>query len=229
MKGILKMKTIILTGASSGLGAAIGKLCVKNGINVIAVCRTKPDYECDFIKTDLRYEESVLESCDIIKREYKEFDALINCAGIISIKNLDNLNYKEIEKVYRINSIAPVVIISNLLPLIKANGADILNVASIMGTLFDVESDSLTYSASKWAMRGASFNLEKELYNTPCRVITFNPGGMNTQLFRNCDESLRNITKGWMDPNDIADIVLYILNLPKQIEITEITITRKNI
>lgn len=222
------MKTIILTGASSGLGASIGKLCVKKGIKVVAICRNKPKYDCEFIETDLRLESSIDNTCKIIKEKYNKFDAIINCAGIISLEPLNNLTFKEMEEVYKVNSIAPMFMISKLLPLIIENGADILNVASIMGTLFDIEKDSTTYSGSKWAFRGASFNLESELRDTPCRIITFNPGGMNTELFERYDASL-DFAKGWMNPDDIADIVLYTLNLPKQIEITEITITRKNI
>ena len=54
MKGInYNMKNVILTGASDGLGKSFAKLCIKNNINVIALCRTKPEYECDFIETDL--------------------------------------------------------------------------------------------------------------------------------------------------------------------------------
>lgn len=222
------MKNVILTGASSGLGYAIGKLCNQRGINVIALCRNKPDYECEFIKTDLQDENAIVKACETIKEKYSQFDAFINCAGIISLEPLDKLTFKEMEDVYRVNSIAPAFMISNLLPLIIKNGADILNVASIMGTLFDIEKDSITYSGSKWACRGASFNLESELRDTKCRVITFNPGGMNTELFKRYDASL-DFAKDWMNPNDIADIVLYVLNLPKQIEITEIIITRKNI
>lgn len=223
------MKNIILTGASSGLGKAIGELCCINGINVIALCRTQPNYNCQFIKTDLREEASIINACNIIKEKYNDFDALINCAGTISMESIDKLTFKEMEEVYRVNSIAPTFIISNLLSLIIENGADILNVASIMGTLFDIEKNSITYSASKWAFRGASFNLENELRDTPCRIITFNPGGMNTNLFKSYDENIEDFAKDWMNPKDIADIVLYTLNLPKQIEITEITITRKNI
>lgn len=222
------MKTIILTGASSGLGASIGNLCVKKGIKVVAICRNKPKYDCEFIETDLRLESSIDNTCKIIKEKHNKFDAIINCAGIISLEPLSNLTFKEMEEVYKVNSIAPMFMISKLLPLIIENGADILNVASIMGTLFDIEKDSTTYSGSKWAFRGASFNLESELRDTPCRIITFNPGGMNTELFERYDASL-DFAKGWMNPDDIADIVLYTLNLPKQIEITEITITRKNI
>lgn len=47
------MKRIILTGASDGLGKSIGKLFSKNGYEVVALCRTQPDYDCVFIKTDL--------------------------------------------------------------------------------------------------------------------------------------------------------------------------------
>lgn len=222
------MKTIILTGASSGLGESIGKLCCERGIKVIAICRNKPDYNCEFIATDLQVEASIINACNIIQEKYNVFDAFINCAGIISLESVNKLTFKEMEDVYRINSVAPYFMISKLLPLITQNKADILNVASIMGTLFDVGKDSLTYSASKWASRGASFNLENELRDTPCRVITFNPGGMNTELFKRYDENL-DFAKDWMNPNDIADIIMYILNLPKQIEVTEITITRKNI
>ena len=53
------MKNLVLTGASDGLGKEFGKLCVENDINVIALCRTNPDYKCDFIKTDLSDEKSV--------------------------------------------------------------------------------------------------------------------------------------------------------------------------
>lgn len=222
------MKTIILTGASSGLGKSIGELCCQKGINIIAICRNKPNYNCEFIETDLKIEASIINTCNIIKEKYGKFDAFINCAGIISLEPINKLTFKEMEDVYRVNSIAPSFMISKLLPLIIENGADILNVASIMGTLFDIEKDSLTYSSSKWAFRGASFNLESELRDTPCRIITFNPGGMNTELFKRYNKDL-DFAKNWMNPKDIADIIMYILNLPKQIEVTEITITRKEI
>ena len=53
------MKNVILTGSSDGLGREFGKLCVEDGSNVIALCRTEPDYKCDFIKTDLSDEKSI--------------------------------------------------------------------------------------------------------------------------------------------------------------------------
>lgn len=97
-----------------------------------------------------------------------------------------------------------------------------------MGTMYDIEENSVTYSSSKWALRGASINIQNELKELPCRVITFNPGGMNTNIFSKYSESFKDMAKNWMNTDEVANIMLYILNLPKQIEISEITISRKN-
>lgn len=221
------MKRVILTGASDGLGYAFGKLCVDNNIEVIALGRRKPDYNCEFIKVDLRNEEELDGAIEEVKNKYSEFDAFINCAGTMSIGDTKDIRMEEAKGVFMVNSLAPIYLVAKLKELIISNKADILNVVSIMGTLFDVVEDSLLYTSSKWGLRGASFNLEKEFSKTPCRVITFNPGGMNTNLFRKYDKSLDAMGKDWMDPKDIADIMLYTLKLPKQVEINEITITRK--
>ena len=82
------MKAVILTGASDGLGKSFAKLCIKNNINVVALCRTRPDYDCDFIETDLRNEDSIRKACEIIKEKYSFFDAIVNCAGTMSLQNL---------------------------------------------------------------------------------------------------------------------------------------------
>ena len=50
------MKKIILTGASDGLGREFAKLCIENNIKIVALCRTKPNYDCDFIQMDLTSE-----------------------------------------------------------------------------------------------------------------------------------------------------------------------------
>lgn len=221
------MKNIILTGANDGLGKSFGELCLKEGFNIIALCRRKPDYECTFIETDLSSEESMIKSCNLIKEKYSKFDAFVNCAGTISLSQTKSIPLNEAQEVFMVNSIAPIFLISKLHDLIIKNAADILNVVSIMGTLFDVEPSSVVYTSSKWALRGASFNLEAEFKDTPCRVITFNPGGMKTNLFKKYDENLSEMADEWMDTRDIADVMLYTLKLPKQVEITEITISRK--
>lgn len=226
-KGDIKMKRVILTGANDGLGKAFGKLCVSNNIEVVAIGRHCPDYKCEFIECDLRDDDKIEAVVKEIKNKYLEFDAFINCAGAMSLGKLSDITLSEAKDVFMVNSIAPIYLVSKLHDVIVKNKADILNVVSIMATLFDVELDSVLYTSSKWGLKGASYNLEAEFRDTPTRVITFNPGGMNTNLFRKYDKNLEGMADDWMNPEKIADIMLYTLHLPKQIEVNEITITRK--
>lgn len=221
------MKRVILTGANDGLGAAFGELCIKNGIEVVALGRHKPSYECAFIEVDLRNDAQIEKTIEKIKNKYSKFDAFINCAGAMSLGSLSDISLSEAKDVFMVNSIAPIYLVSKLYDVIVKNKADILNVVSIMATLFDVELNSVLYTSSKWGFKGASYNLEAEFSKTPCRVITLNPGGMNTSLFRKYDKTLEHMADEWMDPKDIANIMFYTLNLPKQVEVSEITITRK--
>ena len=222
------MKNIILTGASDGLGKEFAKTCIENNINIIALCRTKPRYDCIHIYTDLADENSIKNSCEEIKRIYNKFDALVNCAGIASVEKIEEINYSSLENVMKVNTIAPMFIISELFDLIKQNNADIINVGSTVGTKSGYE-NQLAYTTSKWALRGASYNLQLELKKCNCRVIQFNVGGMNTRIVAKVTgEEIKNSDE-WMDPADIGKLILYILTLPKKIEVSEITINRKNI
>lgn len=76
-------------------------------------------------------------------------------------------------------------------------------------------------------MRGTSYNLQLELKNLKSRVIQFNVGGMNTRMHSKYTGKEIQHPEEWMDPKDIAEMMLYILRLPKQIEISEIAINRK--
>ena len=221
------MKRIILTGGSDGLGKEFAKKCIKDGIEIIVLSRNKPDYPCIHVKTDLSIEKDLISACNYIKDNYDEFDAVVNCAGTISLESIDSISYHDLDYVYKVNSMAPIFLISNLLPLIKKNGADILNVTSITSTMFDISADAMTYSSSKSALRSASIMLKKELDGYPSRVITFNPGGMNTGLVGKWNNDYSDMCKDWIDPVYVADIMKYVLSLPKQIEISEITIDRK--
>ena len=222
------MKNILLTGASDGLGKEFAKLCISKNINIVALCRTKPEYECDFIKVDLTDEKSMLDACDLIKQKYKKFDALINCAGVPGIQKINEITYSCLDNLMKINSVAPMFLTSQLIDLIKENEADIINVGSTIGLKQGYE-DQLAYTTSKWALRGTSYNLQLELKKYNCRVIQLNVGGMNTRMHEKYTGNKIENPDEWMDPKDIADVMLYTLNLPKKVEISEITINRKSI
>lgn len=222
------MKNIILTGASDGLGKEFAQRSLKKdkNTNIIALCRTKPDYECDFISTDLTDQKSIENTCNKIKEKYKKIDALINCAGVPGIQKLEEVTYEVLDDLMKINVLAPIYLTTQLITLIKESEADILNVGSTIGTKAGY-TDQIAYTTSKWAMRGTSYNLQLELKKYNCRVIQFNVGGMNTRMHTKWTGKEIEHPEEWMNPSDIAELMLYILNLPKMIEVSEITINRK--
>lgn len=221
------MKNIILTGASDGLGKEFALKCLKEkDINIIALCRTKPNYECDFIKTDLTDEKSIEATCNIIKEKYKKIDAVINCAGLPGVQKLEEVTYDVLEDLMKVNVLAPIYLVTQLITLIKESEADILNVGSTIGTKAGY-TDQIAYTTSKWAIRGTSYNLQLELKKYNCRVIQFNVGGMNTRMHTKWTGKEIEHPEEWMNPADIADLMIHILKLPKMIEVSEITINRK--
>lgn len=221
------MKNIILTGASDGLGKEFAKKCLQEGnINIIAICRTKPDYDCDFIQTDLTDDKSIENTCNIIKEKYKKIDALINCAGVPGVQRLEDVTYDVLDDLMKINVLAPIYLATQLITLIKESEADILNVGSTIGTKAGYP-DQIAYTTSKWAMRGTSYNLQLELKKHNCRVIQFNVVGMNTRMHTKWTGKVIEHPEEWMNPADIADLMLYILKMSKMIEVSEITINRK--
>lgn len=176
------------------------------------------------IKCDLANQDDIIKATDNIRQKYTKFGALVNCAGVITCEGVDKNIYPELERVIKVNTLAPMFLTSQLLDLIKENGADVVNIGSTAGTK---GTKSGIYGTSKWALRGVSENLRVELGGTQCRVIQFNPSGIGTKLFKEYHGKDSDTPANWMQPKDVASIILFALKLPKQIEISELLINRK--
>lgn len=218
------MKKAIITGASDGLGLKIAEKLSAKGWRVISLSRSKPKINIKHIKVDLTRPEEIEVASKKIKKDYSEFDCLINCAGILSIQNIENIDYHEIENLFKVNVLAPIKLTSNLMPEIKRNEADVINIGSTIG--FKAYQDQCAYGASKWAVQGLNQNLQLELKNTKCRVIGFNPGGFKSKLAEKATGKPINLD-AFMDPEYLADLLIYIMELPKELEVSQIIINRK--
>jgi len=221
------MKKIIILGASDGLGKAIAGLSQKENIEVINISRTPCDISGVIsIACDLSIEEDINNAVLLIKEKYNDFDAIINCTAIVAMEKINEITYPKFEKAFKVNTIAPLYFISSLFNTIEKNEADILNI----GTTADLKSgfvDQLAYTSTKYGLRGGSYNITLELSKTKSRMIYVHCGGMNTKMHeKDYGKRIEDPTE-WMNPTDVAGIVLYLLKLPKQIEISEITINRK--
>ncbi|MCA9380327.1 SDR family oxidoreductase [Candidatus Dojkabacteria bacterium] len=219
------MKTIIITGVSDGLGYQLAKKALDAGYKVVGISRSIPDLKIEHIKGDLTEEDGLNAVVKTIKEKYSKFDVLINCAGMLSVKQLGKVDYEETLKLFKLNVIAPLFLVSELVDLIKSNEADIVNIGSTVGS--KAYENQAAYGSSKWAVRGLNANLQLELKNTKCRVIGLNPGGFKSNFFEKATGVENNDWSGWMNPLDIAEFVLQIIALPKNMEVSDINLNRK--
>jgi short-subunit dehydrogenase len=222
-------KTAIIIGASDGLGKATAEVFVKNKWAVVNISRSPSVIAgggVTNISCDLESADDIRSAASIVKNLPK-FDVVIDCAAIVAMEKVNEISYEKLSKAFKINTIAPFYFLSLLFDDIVRHEADILCV----GTTADLKAgfeNQLAYTSTKYALRGGSYNIGLELKNTKSRVMYLHTGGMNTRMHEK-DYGLK-ITdpSAWMKPSDVAEIIYYIVNLPKQIEISDITINRKN-
>lgn len=216
---------IVITGASDGLGAALAELFAADGKTVVNISRTE-NPKAKNVLTDLRDSAAIGQAAEAVLAMNEPLEALINCAGVLSVEELAKISTSEVEKVLAVNVAAPILLTSNLMDRLKRDGGDVVNVSSSVGT--KGYKDQAAYGASKWALRGFSVNLQIELKNTPCRVISFCPGGFKTKLFEKAT-GVDNTQDGsqWMKAEEVARCLKQLLELPKSMEVSEIIVNRK--
>lgn len=217
---------VIITGASDGLGYELAKLFLTDGHEVVNISRSKPDIKVEHISADFTDPESIKVAVNEIKKKHPDFNILVNNAGMIKTHSLDAIDYNEVQEVLQVNTIAPAVLTSGLIPLIKKNKADIVNIGSTIA--FKAYPEQAAYVMSKWGMRGFTNYLQVELQGPDIRVIGFYPGGMATKFFeKNLGQEVKG--KKYMNPKSMAEVIYQVIKLPKNMEVSEIIVNRKSL
>lgn len=222
----LKDKTILVTGASSGIGRAIAIECSKMGASVIITARSE-----ERLQETLREMEgeqnklivadlSIDEDIENLANEMPALDGVVHCAGFTIPKPFNFLSKDDVDAVMKVNFSTPVFLTQKLLKSKKINKkASIVFISSISGVYVSSVAGSL-YSASKGAVNGIVKGMAIELAAKQIRVNSVNPGMIETNIFsvgiiseeQLNEDKKKYPLKRYGKPEEVAYAVIYLLS-----------------
>lgn len=222
----LQGKTLLVTGASSGIGQALCELLVERGANVLGVTR-RPSVlseEVSPILADLTQRDQVSS----IFQGLGKIDGLVNCAGVAYLSRIIDGNPADWEEMWRVNVMALSLCCQLSLKHFPTGGGRIVNVSSMSG--HRVPPSGGFYAPTKFAVRAITDALRAELksVNSPIQVACVSPGYVDTPLldsyFRGREQSLAQTRAAMkmLEPADVAWAILTILEAPAHVEIGDI-------
>jgi len=206
-------KRVIVTGAASGLGAAIAHACMAEGAEVIAIDRIEAPFPDSRI-CDVGDENAVREALADLQR----VDALVNSAGISRRAPVDEAEMTDFDAVMHVNLRGSFLISKHVLPLMIGAGGAILHLASVVGVTGT--RNRAAYSASKGAIVALTRNMALDYARHGVRVNCLCPGFVRTPLLTgilNDVERVERLTAlhplGRLgEPEDIANAALFLLS-----------------
>ena len=222
----LKNKTILVTGASSGIGKATAIACSKMGAHVVITGRNAERLQETFQELegdDHRQIIAELTNEEDLKRLVEEvplLDGFVNNAGIGSKTPINFIKQSALKNILEVNTIAPIMLTKMLLKKKKfQKGASMVLTSSISGVC-SVDIGNTLYSVTKSAIDGFMKNAAKELAEKGIRVNSVNPGMVDTPIndYSNVNEEqmqadlLRYPLKRHGKPEEIAYAIIYLLS-----------------
>lgn len=223
------MKTLLITGASSGIGEATARSAVQAGYNVALAARNVGKLAS--LVDDLGKDNAIAIECDVTSvadqtrmvtetlEAFGRLDVAFANAGIgatsMGTEGGDTDNWRDMVMT---NVFGCAVTCREVIPELKKTKGHLLLTGSRAGR---VALKGSVYGATKWAVTGYGQNLREELKDTGVRVTLIEPGMVDTPFF---DEPKPKALK----PQDIANAVMYAVSQPEQVDVAEMLIIPRN-
>lgn len=239
----LRGKTVLITGASSGFGAAMARHFSREGARLILVARRvdrlremekelKGEIHC--VGLDVSDRGAVARELGALPHPFARTDILINNAGLSrSLDPVWKTSSEDIDQMIDINVKGLLNVSSQIIPqMLKANSGHIINVGSISS--HDTYPGGGVYCATKYAVKAITDTLRKELVATPLRVSMISPGMAKTEFsdvrFKG-DTAKSEAVYDQFDPltaDDVAEATLFIASRPPHVNIADLLIFPTN-
>ncbi len=237
-------KTVLITGATSGIGEACAKKYAADGDRLILTGRRadrlnalKTELEKDFsteilaLIFDVQDNKAVDKNLGTLPTEWQKIDLLINNAGLAAGKDsFENADINDWETMLNTNVHGLLYVSKQIIPLMIANKkGHVVNIGSIAGK--EVYENGNVYCASKFAVDAISKSMRIDLLKHSIKVTCIHPGAVETEFslvrFKGDENKAASTYNGMvrLSGNDIADSIFYCTQLPDHVCINELVIT----
>jgi short-subunit dehydrogenase len=219
------MKSAIVTGASSGIGLEISKSLISSGFKVFGVAR---DFKKVSFKDDnfITYNIDLTKKSDIIKLhkslQRESIDILVNSAGVATFALHKDIPLEDIDSMLNLNLKAPLYLTKLFLQTLIKNRGYIFNINSISGS--KPATHGCVYGATKAGLKHFGTSLFAEMRKSGIKVVNIEPDITKTPWFDDKNFSYYNDPQNYIEPSDIAKVILDLIDLRDGTVITDIVI-----
>lgn len=236
------MKTVLITGATSGIGKATAVKLAKEF--KLILCGRRMDKlnelekelsqitEVTTLCFDVRKKEEVFSAIEKLPVKFKTIDTLINNAGNAhGLASFQDAELEDLEAMIFGNTMGIIYVTKAVLPFLSKNSGHIVNISSIAGK--EVYPNGTTYCASKFAVEALSKGMRMDLLNEGIKVTNIAPGLVETEFslvrFKGDSQRSDSVYTGYepLKPEDIAESIYFALTQPDHVQLADITILPK--
>jgi NADP-dependent 3-hydroxy acid dehydrogenase YdfG len=230
----------VVTGASSGIGAAVARALNREGMRVALAARREKELhrvrshfgdraESIVVPTDVADRHEVEDLVERAEGELGPVEVLVNCAGVMYFTLMGNVRLEEWDRTVEVNCKGALNCVGAALPgMLERGRGHIVTISSDAGR--KVFPGLAVYSASKFFVEGLSQGLRLETAGTGLKVTTIQPGNVATELIAKSadDEALETYGQPTgarvLDPEDVARSVVYALSQPDHVAVNEVLV-----
>lgn len=236
-------KIALITGTTSGIGAATAHLLAENGYDLILTGRrnkrlvelenvlaTKYKAKCLLLCFDITKLEQVQSSLDSLPANWKAIDVLINNAGLaVGLDTVDNGEFEDWDRMIDTNVKGLLYVCRTVVPWMKARkSGHIINISSLAGK--EAYPMGGVYCGTKHAVEAITQAMRVELLPFGVKVGSIAPGMVDTEFsnvrFKGDNERAKNVYKGVtpLSPADVAETILFVITRPAHVNIGDMLI-----
>jgi NADP-dependent 3-hydroxy acid dehydrogenase YdfG len=224
----------VITGASSGIGAATARALAGHGYNLALLARRVERIEAlaaelgdsaIAIAADVTDRDSLVTAANRIQAELGGADILVNNAGVMLLAPFSSEQRHEIRQMVEVNLLGAMTATEVFLDQLRNGGGDLINISSVAGRT--ARAGNAGYAATKWGMNGWSEALRQEL-QPDIRVTVIEPGAVATELTDHIthpdakDSAEQLYQQLAITAEDVADVIAFAVTRPRRMTLNEI-------